>query len=381
MKIDVEFQSLIPPLTYEEKKMLEESILSEGCRDAIVVWNDTIIDGHNRYEICKKHGIPFETVNREFESRNEVIEWIIKNQFGRRNLPLHERARLALRLKSVIAEKAKSNKQEAANKMNLIVGNNVSAEICENVLPIDTREEIAKAAGVSHDTIAKVEKIEEAAPAPIVQASRKGDISVNAAYQVTKMMQEEQEEIASRIQSGENAKSVVLEVQKRPHVANNSGNNEWYTPAEYIEAARKAMGSIDTDPASNDIANKVVKAEKYYTIETDGLAHDWHGNVWMNPPYSSDLITKFIEKLKEQRGNYEQAIILVNNATETQWFYEIVKIASAVCFPKSRVKFYMPDGKTGAPLQGQAVLYVGNNTEKFISAFGGIGWTAKITEV
>ena len=381
MKIDAEFKSLIPPLTFEEKKMLEESILKEGCRDAIVVWNDTIIDGHNRYEICKKHRIPFETVNREFESRNEVIEWIIKNQFGRRNLPLHERARLALRLKSVIAEKAKSNKQEAANKMNLIVGNNVSAEICENVLPIDTREEIAKAAGVSHDTIAKVEKIEEAAPDPIVQASRKGDISVNAAYQVTKMMQEEQEEIASRIQSGENAKSVVLEVQKRPHVANNSGNNEWYTPAEYIEAARKAMGSIDTDPASNDIANKVVKAEKYYTIETDGLAHDWHGNVWMNPPYSSDLITKFIEKLKEQRGNYEQAIILVNNATETQWFYEIVKIASAVCFPKSRVKFYMPDGKTGAPLQGQAVLYVGNNPEKFISAFGGIGWTARITEV
>lgn len=377
MKIDVEFQSLIPPLTYEEKKMLEESILSEGCRDAIVVWNDTIIDGHNRYEICKKHGIPFETVSREFEDRNDVIEWIIKNQFGRRNLPMHERARLALRLKPVIAEKAREKQHSGINQYTHSLPQNSA----KPSIPIETRDEIAKAAGVSHDTIAKVEKIEEAAPAPVVQASRKGDISVNAAYQVTKMMQEEQEEIASRIQSGENAKSVVLEVQKRPHVANNSGNNEWYTPAEYIEAAREAMGSIDTDPASNDIANKVVKAEKYYTIETDGLAHDWHGNVWMNPPYSSDLITKFIEKLKEQRGNYEQAIILVNNATETQWFYEIVKIASAVCFPKSRVKFYMPDGKTGAPLQGQAVLYVGNNTEKFISAFGGIGWTAKITEV
>lgn len=373
VKIDLEFKNLIPPLTEEERKGLEESLLKEGCRDALVLWGDTIIDGHNRYEICTKHGIPFETVNREFESRNEVIEWIIKNQFGRRNLPLHERARLALRLKPVIAEKAKE--QQLRKPAEFVSQNSVKQK------PIDTQKEIAKAAGVSHDTIAKVEKIEEAAPAPVVQASRKGDISVNAAYQVTKMMQEEQEEIASRIQSGENAKSVVLEVQKRPHVANNSGNNEWYTPAEYIEAARKAMGSIDTDPASNDIANKVVKAEKYYTIETDGLAHDWHGNVWMNPPYSSDLITKFIEKLKEQRGNYEQAIILVNNATETQWFYEIVKIASAVCFPKSRVKFYMPDGKTGAPLQGQAVLYVGNNTEKFISAFGGIGWTAKITEV
>ena len=380
MKIDVEFQSLIPPLTYEEKKMLEESILSEGCRDAIVVWNDTIIDGHNRYEICKKHGIPFETVSREFENRNEVIEWIIKNQFGRRNLPLHERARLALRLKPVIAEKAKSNKQEAANKMNLIVGNNVSTEICENVLPIDTQKEIAKAAGVSHDTIAKVEKIESEAPAPVISASRRNDISVNTAYQVTKMKPEDQHEIAERIEQGEKPKEVIAEVKNRPHVANNSGNNEWYTPAEYIEAARKAMGSIDTDPASNDIANKVVKAEKYYTIETNGLAHDWTGNVWMNPPYSSDLISKFVEKLKEQRANYNQAIILVNNATETQWFYEIVKIASAVCFPKSRVKFYMPDGKTGAPLQGQAVLYVGDNYEKFISAFGGIGWTAKITE-
>ena len=377
MKIDVEFQSLIPPLTYEEKKMLEESILSEGCRDAIVVWNDTIIDGHNRYEICTKHGIPFETVSREFEDRNDVIEWIIKNQFGRRNLPMHERARLALRLKPVIAEKAREKQHSGINQYT----NSLPQNSAKPSIPIETRDEIAKAAGVSHDTIAKVEKIEEAAPAPVVQASRKGDISVNAAYQVTKMMQEEQEEIASRIQSGENAKSVVLEVQKRPHVANNSGNNEWYTPSEYIEAARKAMGSIDTDPASNDIANKIVKAEKYYTIETNGLAHDWTGNVWMNPPYSSDLISKFVEKLKEQRANYNQAIILVNNATETQWFYEIVKIASAVCFPKSRVKFYMPDGKTGAPLQGQAVLYVGNNTEKFISAFGGIGWTAKITEV
>lgn len=368
MKIDAEFQSLIPPLTFEEKEMLEESILSEGCRDAIVLWGDTIIDGHNRYEICTKHGIPFETVNREFESRNEVIEWIIKNQFGRRNLPLHERARLALRLKPVIAEKA-------AERM--LAGKSDPVQISAQG---KTRDNIASIAGVSHDTIAKVEKIESEAPAPVISASRRNDISVNTAYQVTKMKPEDQQEIAERIEQGEKPKEVIAEVKNRPHVANNSGNNEWYTPAEYIEAAREAMGSIDTDPASNDIANKIVKAEKYYTIETNGLAHDWTGNVWMNPPYSSDLISKFVEKLKEQRVNYNQAIILVNNATETQWFYEIVKIASAVCFPKSRVKFYMPDGKTGAPLQGQAVLYVGNNTEKFISAFGGIGWTAKITE-
>ena len=375
MKIDSEFQGLIPPLTEEERKGLEESLLKEGCRDALVLWGDTLIDGHNRYEICKMYNIPFETVQREFCNRQAAIEWIILNQFGRRNLPIHERARLALRLKPAISERAKENERKGAE-----ITNTGSQKSVNPINKVDTQKKLAKIAGVSHDTIAKVEKIENEAPAPVISASRRNDISVNTAYQVTKMKPEEQHEIAERIEQGEKPKEVITEVKNRPHVANNSGNNEWYTPAEYIEAARDAMGSIDTDPASNDIANKIVKAEKYYTIETNGLAHDWTGNVWMNPPYSSDLISKFVEKLKEQRVNYNQAIILVNNATETQWFYEIVKIASAVCFPKSRVKFYMPDGKTGAPLQGQAVLYVGNNPEKFISAFGGIGWTARITE-
>ena len=135
--------------------------MKEGCRDALVLWGDILIDGHNRYELCSKHNIPYKTVQREFKSRDDVIEWIILNQFGRRNLPAHERARLALRLKPVIAEKAKENKVEAANKMNANVGNNVSTEICENVKPIDTQKELAKIAGVSHDTIAKVEHIEQ----------------------------------------------------------------------------------------------------------------------------------------------------------------------------------------------------------------------------
>ena len=116
MHIDKEFQSLIPPLTAEEYAGLEESILSEGCRDALVVWGDTLIDGHNRYEICTKHGIPFDTVEMDFPTRDDVIVWIIKNQFGRRNLPAYERARLALRLKPVIAERAKEKMHEGINQ-------------------------------------------------------------------------------------------------------------------------------------------------------------------------------------------------------------------------------------------------------------------------
>lgn len=373
--IDEEFKNLIPPLSDVERKGLENSILKEGCRDAIITWHGVIVDGHNRYEICTKHNIPYKTVQREFESREAVIEWIILNQFGRRNLPAHERARLALRLKPVIAEKAKEKQESGVNQYTKSLPQN-SAEASA---PIETRQELAKAAGVSHDTIAKVEKIEEQAPAPVVLASRKGEISVNSAYEVTKLEPQEQAEIAHRIEhSEEKPKAIIHEVLKRPHVANNSGNNEWYTPAELIEAARDTMGEINLDPASNPIANKVVKADKYYTAEDNGLDKIWSGNVWLNPPYASDLIEKFIDKLVSERNNYTQAIVLVNNATETVWFNKIIDISAAVCFPKSRVKFYMPNGKTGAPLQGQAVLYIGENSNRFVNAFSKIGWCCNV---
>lgn len=379
IRIDNEFKNLIPPLTSEERQGLEESILKEGCRDALVLWGDILIDGHNRFEICTKHSIPFETVQREFKDRGSVIEWIILNQFGRRNLPVHERARLALRLKPVIAEKAKEQQYLGVNQYT----KSLSQNSVKPSAPIDTQKELAKIAGVSHDTIAKVEHIEEEAPAPVVTASRQGQISVNAAYQVTKLEPEEQQEIAHRIEHIEEEpeetatpKAIVQEVVNRPHVSFNSGNNEWYTPKEYIEAARSVMGSIDVDPASNDIAQKIVNAATYYTAETNGLDKTWEGNVWLNPPYASDLIGKFADKLIQEQEHYKQAIVLVNNATETEWFNKIISIASAVCFPKGRVKFYMPDGRTGAPLQGQAVLYIGSRPEAFASAFCKLGWCA-----
>jgi phage N-6-adenine-methyltransferase len=195
-------------------------------------------------------------------------------------------------------------------------------------------------------------------------------------------------EIAKRIENIEQEpketqtpKAIVQEVAKRPHVSFNSGNNEWYTPAEIIEAARKCMGEIDLDPASNEIANRVVKAKHYYTAEDNGLERDWFGNVWLNPPYASDLIGKFADKLVSEFENYSQAVVLVNNATETEWFNKIIGIGSAVCFPRGRVKFYKPDGSTGAPLQGQAIIYIGNCPDKFIRRFNEIGWCANINDL
>ena len=108
LKIDSEFKGLIPPLTDDEKKQLEENILRDGIQDPLKVWQGIIVDGHNRYEIAQRHRLTFTTTEMQFATRGDAIIWIIKNQFGRRNLSAYDRSILALKLKPVIAAKAKA---------------------------------------------------------------------------------------------------------------------------------------------------------------------------------------------------------------------------------------------------------------------------------
>jgi ParB family chromosome partitioning protein len=165
-------------------------------------------------------------------------------------------------------------------------------------------------------------------------------------------------------------------VNKKNRLLYNSGNFEWYTPSVYIEAAREVMGSIDIDPASTALANETIKAKTFYTKETNGLTKEWEGNVWMNPPYKHVLIVQFISTLlkKLEQGEVKQAIVLVNNATETKWFQSILEICDAICLPKKRIKFIDPSGKQNdGPLQGQAVLYFGANVVEFKRIFANFG--------
>ncbi|MEZ4558753.1 MAG: DNA N-6-adenine-methyltransferase [Caldilineaceae bacterium] len=172
---------------------------------------------------------------------------------------------------------------------------------------------------------------------------------------------------------------VPAEPAAKPHVAHNSGNNEWYTPAEYIEAARVVMGWIDLDPASSELANTVVKAIAYYTAADDGLDHKWWGNVWLNPPYAGDLVGKFADKLiySLEGRHIDQAIVLVNNATETVWFQTLISAADAVCFLRSRISYWSPEGVKRQPLQGQAVIYAGPHPDRFAGEFDAFGYILK----
>jgi phage N-6-adenine-methyltransferase len=155
-----------------------------------------------------------------------------------------------------------------------------------------------------------------------------------------------------------------------------SGDNEWYTPARYVELAREVMGSIDVDPASNDYAQRTVKAATFYTVETNGLDKPWVGKVWMNPPYGRKLIGRFIDKLMEeyQAGRTTEAIVLTNNSTDTKWATALFENAASLCFTRGRVKFISPTKKGAATLpMGQLFTYVGNRPHDFAALFGEVG--------
>ncbi|MDR3319238.1 MAG: hypothetical protein LBS99_07335 [Clostridiales bacterium] len=173
LKINPKFRDIIPPLSGEEYADLRESIASEGCRDALIVWNGTIVDGHNRYGICKELGVPFNTFEKNFESEDDALLWIMRNQLARRNLCDVERGRLALKLKEKISERAKESQGARTD----ILPNLAKCEA------IDTREELAKIAGLSHGTLAKIERVDKEAPAVIREAMGK-TISIDRAARI-----------------------------------------------------------------------------------------------------------------------------------------------------------------------------------------------------
>ena len=167
------------------------------------------------------------------------------------------------------------------------------------------------------------------------------------------------------------------------HVAHNSGNNEWYTPQWLVDKVKYVLGEIDVDPASNEVAQQQIGAKVFYTKDNSGLDKEWHGSLFMNPPYSSALIKPFCAKLKQEvhKGNVDSFITLTNNATETAWFRDIAEVSDVLCFLNKRVRFVSPDGKTPNALQGQVIAFSCGTSlaksQRFINTFYDFGILAR----
>ena len=176
MKIDQEFKNLIPPLTDEEYKQLEDTIIKDGCRDELIIWNDTLVDGHNRYKICIENNISYKTLAKEFKNREEVIKWIIINQFMRRDLLDYSRAKLAYKLQDIICEG--STKNQNGDKCGVLLMTN-SAK-ANNL--INTRKELARIAGMGSNNLSRVKIIEREATTEQKEELVKGTKSINKVF-------------------------------------------------------------------------------------------------------------------------------------------------------------------------------------------------------
>jgi hypothetical protein len=151
---------------------------------------------------------------------------------------------------------------------------------------------------------------------------------------------------------------------------NLKGGVDWYTPKPWIERVCAAMGGIDLDPASCESAQCVIQATQVFTKEQDGLAQPWHGNVFLNPPYTRGVIDQFVTKLIAERANYRQAIVLVDNRSDTDWFHRLCGIATAVAFPKGHIGFYSDNPHARAPgVWGSVFLYIGDHRDRFAEVF------------
>lgn len=280
--INEALRAYIDPLTVNEYQALERSILAEGCRDALVLWGEVLIDGHNRYAICQQHGLPFHTVqNTRFSSMEDVMLWMIDNHLARRSVSDFQRGVLALRKKEIVSARRIHNEEPVSAKPGIDDDSDQSAVPS----PMQTREDVAKVAGISSNTITQIEKIQRAATPELVEAVRSGTISINAAATVASLPSAQQ--IAA--------------------VA--GGRKELQQAAKQVREMRSA----------NQSGNKIASDKAIATTEESHLAkpsHDshespeWHQKIAALETENQELKTKIAElsaALEAALGNNTQA--------------------------------------------------------------------------
>ena len=212
IEIKQEFKDLIPPLTKEEFKQLENNCMSEGIREKILTWNGFIIDGHNRYEIATRWDLDFETESKHFDNEEAVKEWMILNQLGRRNLALYQRTVLALELVKLFKDKAKENLSKGGSNFSPKEGFANSQKVTDTVNSI---KEISTISKVGQNTLSRVKVIQEKAPEEVKAKLRTGEVSINAAYKEIKKEEKKAEKENERDRLAEIGKNKKIEIDFR----------------------------------------------------------------------------------------------------------------------------------------------------------------------
>jgi hypothetical protein len=234
--VNEDLKAYIDPLTPDEHDALERSLLTEGCRDALVLWGDVLVDGHNRYGICQKHGIPFQTLQSTlFQSMEDVHLWMIDQHLGRRSVSDFQRGVLALRKREILNARRLAADPTAAVAGNTAPTDDGTASPTATAIaapePLKSREAIAKAARLSSSQVVLIEKIQKQATPEVVAAVKSGTLSLNAAAAVATLPAEEQ------VEAAQGGKELLRQAAKRVREARKK------TPAS--ESPEQAADSVE----------------------------------------------------------------------------------------------------------------------------------------
>lgn len=265
-----ELKAYIDPLTPDEHEALERSLLAEGCRDALVLWGDVLVDGHNRYGICQKHDLPFQTVqNPRFQSMQDVQLWMIEQHLGRRSVSDFQRGVLALRKREILAARQRSQRDaDAAAEAPAVADIEQSATgIDHDATPAATdndsppweetstpvsRAELAREARLSNNQVVMIERIHKQAAPEVVQAVKAGEISISAAAAVATLSEDEQRAAA---QAG---KAELKQAAKRVRDAKRKPKPD---EAEGGEAERRDMKALQRRVSELENENAALQAK------------------------------------------------------------------------------------------------------------------------
>ena len=265
--VNEELKAYIDPLTPEEHAALERSILNEGCRDALVLWGDVLVDGHNRYGICRKHGLPFNTVQSAlFKSMDDVHLWMIDQHLGRRSVSDFQRGVLALRKREILAAR---QQLALADALSAEPAPQATSESTVTSTPITdapvapafkSREDLAKAARLSSSQVVMIEKIQKQAAPELVAAVKSGVISINAAAAVATLPAEEQVAAASagkdelklaakRVRDAKRAAREAMAEHSVPAFAPDDAATEGIDPVATVAALQQRVAALEAENA------------------------------------------------------------------------------------------------------------------------------------
>lgn len=347
-------------MTDEEWSDFRADVAANGLLQPIVTWRGSVVDGKHRQRACTETGVP----PRYDSLPDDWDEWRVVTHCS----SLHRRRNLTSAQRAAVSAEAiyKYGFKEAAKERQ---GEAVKARHAGKSLASARGRELGKAAkhaavlmNSTERSTERAEFVRREAPA-VHELVKDGKIPLKVAERIAKAPVEKQAALIKQLDTG---------------ARDTDAGDSWGTPAEWIDLARQVMGGIDLDPATNEEAQRVVKAGAYYTKQDNGLEQSWHGRVWMNPPYSQPLVSQFADRLLQEieAGRVTQACVLVNNATDTKFCQRLLSRSAAALFPIGRVSFLVPG--SGEALQGtrqgQVLIYFGPNVKRFATACGDRGW-------